>query len=308
MLKSNVGNQIWLIQQHQHALVSGYLAAHWGGRNRFARLGQYPGATHPQRWLDEVVLAIAEHDNGWWEWEAMPRFNVEDGLPVGLGESAAPLPTSELAQWRSGGFVRWRAGISRVIEEHPYAALLISLHAYWLYAVEFEDMVRADDHTLRHFVFSGMGDAPQLVKDQHATQQFLDEQKQLQQQLMTRLSRDPELAGLIEEDHLLAHLRLLQLLDSMSLYLSLNDQNEHELQDVPRGSWQDRVTIHWQREGDRAVVLDPYPFAIDPLPVYLPMRVAQAGAAGGDVNQASPHALMHSLPMQVVEFEFKSKS
>ncbi len=64
MLKAHLDNELWLIQQPHHAQVSGFPAAHWGAKNAFAYPGHYPGATHPERWRDEVVLAIAEHDNG----------------------------------------------------------------------------------------------------------------------------------------------------------------------------------------------------------------------------------------------------
>ncbi|MEZ6193275.1 MAG: DUF3891 family protein [Phycisphaerales bacterium] len=84
MLKTRVYNNFWLVQQHHHAQVSGYLAAQWGN-DRFARPGGYPGATDPDLWREAVVLGIAEHDNGWWETEAIPKINGPDGLPVGLG-------------------------------------------------------------------------------------------------------------------------------------------------------------------------------------------------------------------------------
>jgi hypothetical protein len=35
------------------------------------------------------------------------------------------------------GMQRWRKGIPRHGEDHPYASLLIRDHAYWLYAAQF---------------------------------------------------------------------------------------------------------------------------------------------------------------------------
>jgi hypothetical protein len=37
MLKTRVDDHVWLIQQPDHASISGYLAAHWGGKNGFGR-------------------------------------------------------------------------------------------------------------------------------------------------------------------------------------------------------------------------------------------------------------------------------
>src|SRR5688500_3939661 len=82
---------------------------------------------NPERLRREVVLAVSEHDNGWWEWEADPVI-AEDGLPSGLGEVLID-PVA--------GMQRWRQGIPRLAEQHPYASLLISEHAYWLYAAQF---------------------------------------------------------------------------------------------------------------------------------------------------------------------------
>ena len=299
MLKTHTESQIWLIQQHHHAQVSGYLAAHWGGANGFAKLGHYPGAADPVRWRDEVVLAIAEHDNGWWEWEAMPQFSAEDGLPVGLGERA-PAVTTELDQWRTGGFDRWRAGIDRLAGPHPYAALLVSLHAYWLYAVEFPELTDEHDEVRRHFIFGGKEKARSLVGNRKKTRAFLEEQRVIQAELIARLAENPAMAGATESSHLDPHFRLLQLLDSLSLFLALNDSTGHFLPEVPRASWDDRVDLQWRKTGERTIALDPYPFAIDPLPVHLPARVLTSSLAG--TAKSGPLALLHGTPMSTVEF------
>lgn len=306
MLKAKVDNEIWMVQQHHHAQLSGFLAAHWGGRNGFAHPGTYPGATDPGRWRDEVVLGIAEHDNGWWEEEAMPRIAV-DGLPVGIGEAAAPTEANEFASWRSGGFDRWRHGIQRLAGPHPYSALLISLHAYWLYAVNFPDLVSEDVDSHRHFVFGSPEVAPGLVGDEAKTRAFLEEQADLQAELKSRLGRDPVMAAAVNPEHLAPHSRLLQLLDSMSLYLALNDMDVHELNDVPRSSWSDRCTITWRRKDARTISLDPYPFGVDGLVVSMPARVVRAEGTPGAKPQAPPLTRLHATPFQAVDFTFVSE-
>lgn len=301
MLKTIDENKTWLVQQHHHAEISGFLAAHWGGVNGFARLGHYPGATHPNRWQDEVIVGIAEHDNGWWEWEAIPKISPNDGLPVGLGERVVASEPKELEEWRAGGFDRWRVGIERVIYPHPYAALMISLHAYWLYAVEYDDLLTDDAQSLRHFVFSGTGEAPSLVGDRVVTRQFLDEQAALQATLRERLARDSEMAGSESPEHVNPHIRILQLLDSLSLFMALHDKSEHELVEVPRGSWGDRTTIHWKPKASRVIALSPYPFDVDPLPVRFPARTVPVDKDATSKRLATPFATLHGAPFEFIE-------
>lgn len=301
MLKTRVDDQVWMVQQHHHAQVSGYLAAQWGN-DQFAQPGTYPDATAPDPWREAVILAIAEHDNGWWETEMMPKISLSDCLPVGLGEKAKPVADNGLDQWRAGGFERWQVSIDRLAGPYPYAALLISLHAYWLYAVAFDDLLDQADDVMRHFVFTGQLGAPDLVGDRDKTRQFLDQQLQVQRELKHRLAEDDLWAGSTEPQHLAPHLRLLQLLDTMSLYLSMNDLDDHYLPDVPRTSWQDRVTIHWQRKDTRTVRLDPYPFAVDPLPVYMPTRIIAADPETRPHHLQSPYAALHGSALQSIRF------
>ncbi len=70
MLKTKRGSQVWLITQPAHAELSGQLAAHWGNEE-FAAPGHFAASADSERVRREVVLAVAEHDNGWWEWEAV---------------------------------------------------------------------------------------------------------------------------------------------------------------------------------------------------------------------------------------------
>ena len=85
MLRTDREGQAWLVTQPHHAEVAGYLAAHWGNRE-FARPGHFAPTPDPERLRAETVFGIAQHDNGWWEWDAAPRLREADGLPLGLAE------------------------------------------------------------------------------------------------------------------------------------------------------------------------------------------------------------------------------
>ena len=217
----------------------------------------------------------------------MPRFSERDGLPVGVGEAAPPTDENEFTPWVTGGFDRWHIGIDRLANRHPYAALLTSLHAYWLYAVAFDDLTPGNADTVRHFVFGDPQVAKGLVSDPAATRAFLDEQRDIQKSLKHRLAQQSALMGLIRDEHLNPHVRLLQLFDSISLMLALNDTDTYELPEVPRSSWSDRVTLAWTRRDERTIELDPYPFDADGLVVPMPARVVTDRQASMEMSPIS---------------------
>ncbi|NND95701.1 MAG: DUF3891 family protein [Pirellulaceae bacterium] len=293
MLKTQVGDQWWLVQQPDHARVSGYLAAHWGNTHGFAQPGHFADAVDPHWLRQEVVHAIAEHDNGWWEWEATPEFDSSDTLPLNLPDTAR--------NQKDAGLERWRIGVPRFADEHPLIALLISLHAYWLYAFAFDDIADQDD-ALRHPLFGQIGNVDQLVADRSLTRSFLDVQHAIQIGLRQKLEQTAEGADAIRDAHLLPHLRLLQTMDALSLLLCGGGQQTTELPDVPRQNWQDRVTIHWRAQDERQIICDPYPFDTDPLDVFVPVRTVSDPITPG----IQPITRLHTTPLKAIRFVLSS--
>ncbi len=94
-----------LVEQHDHAVLSGELAAGWRLADGSASLPE------------SVILAIALHDVGWRELDRQPRWNPQTGLP----HDFMTFPRRHRCQ----AMVR---GIDRVAELHPYAGVLVSLH------------------------------------------------------------------------------------------------------------------------------------------------------------------------------------
>ena len=76
---------MWLVAQPDHAEVDGYLAAHWGNDD-FVRPGSFANAPDPERLRAATAMAVARHDNGWWEWEATPEIAAIDEFPSGLAD------------------------------------------------------------------------------------------------------------------------------------------------------------------------------------------------------------------------------
>ena len=301
MLKTLLDKKIWLITQPDHAEVSGFLAAHWGN-GEFARPGYFADSPDPEQLRAETVLAIAEHDNGWWEWDAAPEISEADGLPLGL---------SDLLKNQQESMNRWRLGVPRFSRDHPYASLLTSLHAYWLYAHRLHD---DPDPAFTHLLF-WKGSSAHLYGDQlDAASAFLEEIQEIQDELTARLREDPATAAWVDPEHLYPHARLLQNLDGLSLSLCSAlilphtgearglGEDAFDLLEVPRRSWEDRVTVALKPVGERRIACLPYPFDVDPLPVMVPARILDRPAG------ASPylHSWWHSEPRQLIWFEYCS--
>ena len=103
--------QLLCINQTSHALMAAEFCRHWGNRD-FAAPAPY----------QPVLTGIAQHDNGWYEWELAPLLRA-DGAPMDFLHG--PPPHEKLALWQRG--------IDRAAAQHPYAGLLTGWHASLLY-------------------------------------------------------------------------------------------------------------------------------------------------------------------------------
>lgn len=94
------------IDQHDHAQISGVLAAHW-------QPAYFAGAA----WRPAVELAAAQHDRAWIPLDAAPIWNETSQVP----HSFLDYPTAPKVR-------HYQQGIDEVAQLAPYAALLCSLH------------------------------------------------------------------------------------------------------------------------------------------------------------------------------------
>jgi Protein of unknown function (DUF3891) len=98
----------WLfVTQPDHAHFAGELLSLW-------RAGGLPA--HPRR--EDLLFAAREHDNGWREADAAPRWDAGRGRP----HDFLSLPSRDRIEL-------WERGVCRFAAERPYAALLIARHA-----------------------------------------------------------------------------------------------------------------------------------------------------------------------------------
>lgn len=91
-----------LVEQHEHAVVSGVFARHWAGEIR------------PR---DAVLHAVANHDVGWKELDAEVRWNPATGRPYSFTDYP-PEPK----------FRAYTRGLDLVEGQNPYAGYLCSRH------------------------------------------------------------------------------------------------------------------------------------------------------------------------------------
>ena len=106
------GSALRCITQPDHAHFAGELLSLW-------RTGGLPA--HPRR--DDLIFAAREHDNGWREADAAPRWDAARGRP----HDFLTLP-------REDRIAIWERGTCRFAATRPYAALLITRHALNLFA------------------------------------------------------------------------------------------------------------------------------------------------------------------------------
>jgi hypothetical protein len=104
-----------LIKQHEHGLISGEFARHWG--EKFLP-------------LEPTLYAIANHDTGWQTLDASVRWNEQTGKPY----SFANYPIKPKLR-------AYKNGLDFLETREPYAACLCSMH-YASLAGDSEDEAR----------------------------------------------------------------------------------------------------------------------------------------------------------------------
>ena len=197
---------------------------------------------------------------------------------------------------------RWRLGIPRLAERHPYASLLIGDHAYWLYAVQFNPDPPPE---FTHILQLGRAIYPKELEKE--SRRFLADVRQMQEEFRRRLEEDGFWQASLEPEQRNPHARLLQTLDALSLALCSAaiapvegdakglGEDHVAFHEMPRRSWEDRVSLEIKPKGNGQIVIDPYPFDEMPLAVSVPAQVAE------------PHTWWHQAPGILKQFTFLRK-
>jgi hypothetical protein len=251
--------ELLCIHQTTHALMAAELCRHWGNRD-FA----HPEPPAP------VMLGIAQHDNGWYEWELYPKLRA-DGYPQDFIHETDLLAKLHL----------WQRGIDRLYAQHPYAALLLSRHAVTLYEADLQ--------------------RPIPDKARHATQEFIDQQATLVATVRRRFAGDPQWQQALTDESIDAHTWLLKFGDSASLQVLLPWDAERTLARCPvdfRGGY----TAIQLRHEEQTIRFDPWPFGVDGFEVACHGKLLRQRtfATEADYHAALAEAPYRQLNWQVV--------
>jgi hypothetical protein len=249
MILQEQGDQLLVIRQTDHAILSGFFAREWGNEL----------FTRPEP-FESFCLAASEHDNGWREWELAPQMDPRTHLPY----SFMSIPTEEHV-------ALYQRGIERVVKADRYAGLLVSMHCAGLY-----DRARA---TLPGF-------SAKYVKanESHLVNDFLQRLKLQQLRLKVDLRVNPATKGFAEEKSLERNAQVLQALDRLSLYFCLNSLADATIDGVPSNQEGNDVDWELRPDGNNDVSLGPYPFRRSPLAVSILTRRVPKRLYGDDLD------------------------
>lgn len=237
MIIQEQGDQLILIRQTDHAMLSGFFARALGNK-LFSRPEPF----------ESFCLAAAEHDNGWYEWEMLPTIDPKTFTPYNF----MSIPTEE-------HMALYQRGIERVVRADRYAGLLVSMHCSGLY-----DRTRA---TMPGFSAKYVKSTEsQIVAD------FIQRLRLQQLRLKVDLRADPAMKPYADDHSLAANLQRLEALDRLSLYFCLAPLDGSTIDAVPVNGNGSEADWDLQPAGNNFVTLKPYPFGKDPLEISILAR------------------------------------
>ncbi|MCB0128170.1 MAG: DUF3891 family protein [Caldilineaceae bacterium] len=247
--------QLLCLNQTTHAHMAAQFVQHWGNAD-FA----------PPTPYDEMMLAVSQHDNGWYEWELTPRL-CADGYPMDFLKDDAPLAKLDL----------WRLSVNRVYAQHPYAALPVHRHAAWLYQ-----------------------GALHLISDEQiraATVAFIEEGEPLLAQVRNLFAENSTYAPLLSDAALDANTRLLQFGDFAVLQIAIPWANERTMPKCPLNH-REQVDIQ-MRYDEATITFDPWPFGVDTFTVSIHGRLLRQRHFA---SEAEYHAALVAAPLRQLQW------
>lgn len=251
VLETDAGWQ--LIEQVDHARLSGMLAEAWG-RGAFA-----PAS-------DALKLTSARHDEGWAVWDSHPSLR-RDGAPQSFLDAPVPPLLSS-----------YRACVDALLAESSHAGLLASMHVTGLrrgrYGLAPDAASRERAAASGNYERSTPQDAEPPAGEDPRVTDFVRAEEARQRQLRAELVLPRE-----QELHEYAQL---QLFDVLSLELGLTDLSraghERVLEYAPTAVGEPEAPLSLRTLGRRRVKLEPWPFAEQRLQLDLPRRLLPLGS------------------------------
>ena len=248
--------QLLCLNQTTHAYMAEQFCRHWGNHH-FDQPTPYAA----------TMLAIGQHDNGWYEWELAPRLRA-DGYPMDFLHDDDWVAKVSL----------WQRGIQRIFAQHPYAALLVGRHAALLYE---GSLMELTDPAIRKAVIA-----------------FIAEQQQLLITVRTLYHHEPSMAEALSEQTIDANTHLLQFGDFAALQVSMPWGAERTMKNCPFHG-RERINIVMHHEGEQ-VTFDPWPFGVDHFMVTVHGKVLNARTFA-DVG--AYHTALAAAPLQQLTWQ-----
>jgi hypothetical protein len=228
--KSERDPQLLVIRQTDHAFLAGFFAREWGNE-QFSK--PEPNVS--------FCLAVAEHDNGWSDWELQSELDPKTRLPFSF---MSILTATHIALYQKG--------IERLVKVDHYAALLASIHASGLY-----DRARA--------TIPGFSAKYVKSEDSHLANDFIQQLRLQQLRLKVDLRANVATKPFMEDPLLKANVGRLEALDRLSLHFCMNPQQDALVDAVPVNDRGEEVDLELHAEAGNVVSVAPYPFRRDPL-------------------------------------------
>jgi hypothetical protein len=249
MIVHEQNNEVVIIRQTDHALLSGFFAREWGNE-QFARPEPF----------ESFRLAAAEHDNGWRDWEVLPQV-----------DPATFLPFSFMSIYTQDHIALYQQGLERILNADHYAALLVSMHCAGLY-----DRTRA--------TMPGFSAKYVRSNESHLVNDFIQRLRLQQLRLKVDLRANPKTKMYTEEHLLQANLQRLEALDRLSLYFCLPTLEDYTIENVPLNDQGGQADWELRRESAETITLAPWPFRREPLSISILARTLPKRHYADDVD------------------------
>ena len=261
--KGERDSQLLVIRQTDHAFLAGFFAREWGNE-RFSK--PQPNAS--------FCLAVAEHDNGWSEWEVQPQLDPKTHLPY----SFMSIPTAT-------HIGLYQKGIERLVKVDHYAGLLASMHASGLY-----DRARA--------TMPGFSAKYVKAEEGRLTDEFVQQLRLQQLRLKVDLRANPATKPFMEEPLVNANGVRLEVLDRLSLHFCLNPQDDATIDAVPVNDRGEEADLDLRSESGNVIAITPYPFRRDPLAFSIMARPVPKKVYSSDLDFQNTLAAARYFPLK----------
>lgn len=254
--------------QEDHADLAAQFAAHWGN-DGFAQLSPY----------DTMVFATTYHDSGYREWEGVPPMNIDKGRPYGHRETIPSFEPTELEAYRRN--IDW------VRAHDVYAGVIVSMHRTGLWQSRYEVLTKP-----RPKVRERGPAVKAALRDLEAQQQ---DDKQLLAESNSRF-----------EDGLWINYRLLQVFDLLSLYFCCDGHANESLKEEHLGpvplsyTGKEAPDLCLAPLGANKVRMDPFPFDVSPLRVFVRARTLPPGTYATEEKCREAY---YKAPLSLLTFE-----